>query len=48
MVEVYLEAAFRLDLPSGQVLVEAFDSASVRSKLADGTEKGAGEIRTSL
>lgn len=48
MAEVYLKAAFRSNLPCGQVLTEAFDSASIRPKLADGTKKGAGKIRTPL
>lgn len=48
MVEVYLEAAFHFNLPSGQVLTEAFDSACIRPELADGTKKGAGKIRTPL
>lgn len=48
MEEVYLDAPFRSNLPRGQGLTEAFDSASVRPKLADGTKKGAGKIRTPL
>lgn len=46
MLEVYLEAAFHLNLQSALVLTEAFDSASIRPKFADCTKNGAGKIRT--